>query len=79
MATRTIPLVNNAVRHPRLMMDRLTKYPCTLRDETSESVRQTAIALARAGMRKELSELCNKAGLDEGRRAIIASVCRSVH
>ncbi len=75
MATKDIPLVNNAARHPAVIVRMLKQHPHTLRDETEQCVRETTKALVRAGHRADLVDICRGAGLDEARRAIINSVC----
>jgi hypothetical protein len=75
MANRNIPLVNNAVRHPTVIVGMLKQHPHTLRDESSESLLETSKALVRAGFRAALMEICSEAGLDVARRAIVESVC----
>lgn len=78
---RITPLVNNAVHHPGLIVQRLQRNPYTLRDETTESIMETAKALARAGHRAELMEILDRAGLDEQRHAAVLSAlsARRVH
>ncbi len=74
---RITPLVNNAVHHPGVIVQMLMRNPYTLRDETTESIKETAKALARAGHRAELMDILNRAGLDEQRHAAVLSVLSS--
>lgn len=68
---RVTPLLNNAIRHPATIVRMLTMHPHTLRDETTESLQETAKALVRAGHREDLMGILDRAGLDDGRRAAV--------
>lgn len=79
MANGIAPIVSNAVRHPRQIAESLKAHPYRLGDETTETVKELAKALVRAGHREELLAISDANGIDEARRAVIRSACTRVH
>lgn len=82
MATGNNPIIDNAARHPKTVAQAILNRPTLLCDETSAVVEVVAKMLVRKGLRAEMLEVCESAGLDGARRAIVRAACnpgRVVH
>lgn len=75
MALGNTPIIDNVANHPGTMAKALLARPTILCDETPDTVKTVAKALARKGLHAELRALSEAAGLDAARRAIVKAAC----
>ena len=69
------PIIDNASKFPRVMANAIKARPTMLCDETPEVVKEVARTLVRKGLRADVLELADSAGLDACRREIVRQAC----
>lgn len=69
------PLVVNAAKFPADIAKALKARPTMLCDETPSVVKDVAKALVRKGLRADVLELCDSAGLNDQVRASLREAC----
>lgn len=75
MALHNSPLVGNVVKFPAEMATALKARPTMLCDETPDVVKEIAKTLVRKGLRAEVLELSEGAGLNAQVRAALRAAC----
>ena len=75
MAIHNSPLVGNVAKFPVEMATALKARPTMLCDETPDVVKEVAKTLVRRGLRADVLELSEGAGLNAQVRAVLRAVC----